>query len=389
VTAGTVAARSNGELRTSAARIWAIAWREMRELMRDPVRLAVALLGPMILLAIFGYGITFDIENLSFAVFDRDQSRQSRDLVESFSGSRYFQQQTALRSEAEMDQRLRAGSLRMAISIPPGFGRDLLDGRKPEVAFFLDGALPFRAETTRGYVQGIVRSYAEDLARRTYGSVPRLELLKVEPRFRYNQDFRSVFALTPGVLMLLLIVFPAMLTALGVVREREIGSITNLYASPATIGEFLLGKQAPYIVLGFASFLTLVVLAGVLFGVPVKGAAAALALAALLYVFAATALGILISTIVHTQVAAIIGTTILTIVPGSIFSGFIYPAAALEGPGRVMGMGFPSLWFQNVSLGTFAKARDFVDFQAEYLILFAFGLGFLLAARLLLRKQEA
>ncbi|MBY9027928.1 ABC transporter ATP-binding protein/permease, partial [Pseudomonas fluorescens] len=138
----------------------------------------------------------------------------------------------------------------MAISIPPGFGRDLLNELKPEVAFFLDGALPFRAETTRGYVQGIVRSYAENLARGTYGSVPRLELLKVEPRFRYNQDFRSVFALTPGVLMLLLIVFPAMLTALGVVREREIGSITNLYASPATIGEFLLGKQAPYVVLG-------------------------------------------------------------------------------------------------------------------------------------------
>lgn len=389
VTADTVTARSNDELRTSMARIWAIAWREMRELMRDPVRLAVALLGPMILLAIFGYGITFDIENLSFAVLDRDQSRQSRDLVESFSGSRYFQQQTALQSEAEMDQRLRAGSLRMAIIIPSGFGRDLLDGRKPEVAFFLDGAMPFRAETTRGYVQGIVWSYAEDLARSTYGSVPRLLLLKVEPRFRYNQDFRSVFALTPGVLMIILILFPAMLTALGVVREREIGSIINLYASPATIGEFLLGKQAPYIVLGFASFLTLVVLAGVLFGVPVKGSAAALSLAALLYVFAATALGILISTFVHTQVAAIIGTTILTIVPGSIFSGFIYPAAALEGPGRIMGMGFPSLWFQNVSLGTFAKARDFVDFYPEYLILFAFGLGFLLAARFLLRKQEA
>ncbi|MCR6734111.1 MAG: ribosome-associated ATPase/putative transporter RbbA [Afipia sp.] len=387
VAADTVTARRNDDLRTSAARIWSVARREMLELMRDPVRLAVALLAPLILMMIFSYGITFDVEKLSFAVFDRDQSRQSGELIESFSGSRYFQQQAALWSEAEIDQRLRT-DVRMVISIPPGFGRALLDERKPEVAFFLDGAMPFRAETIRGYVQGIVLSHVTDLARRTSGGVPRPALLKVEPRFRYNQDFRSVFALTPGVVMILLLVFPAMLTALGVVREREIGSISNLYASPATIGEFLLGKQAPYVVLGFTSFLTFVIVAGLLFGVQVKGSAAALALAALLYVFAATALGILVSTFVRTQVAAIIGTTIFTVVPGSIFSGFIYPAAALEGPGRVLGMGFPSLWFQNVSLGTFAKARDFADFYPEYLILFAFGLGFLLAASLLLRKQE-
>ncbi len=377
------------EFRASFARIWAVARREAIELMRDPVRLAVALLGPLILMVILGYGITFDVEKLSFAVFDRDQSRQSRELIESFSNSRYFQQKSALGSEAEMDQRLQAGNLRLAISIPPGFGRDLLDGRKPEVGVFIDGAVPFRAETIRGYGQGIVASFTEELTRRAYGDTRRSTLLKVEPRFRYNQGFRSMFALTPGVVMLLLIIFPAMLTALGVVREREVGSITNLYASPTTVGEFLLGKQLPYILLGFASFITLVMQAGLVFGVPVKGSTAALVLAAALYVFAATAVGILVSTIVRSQVAAIIGTAILTTIPSVIFSGFVYPAAALEGVGRVMGMGFPSVWFQNVSLGTFAKARDFSAFYAEYLMLFAFGLGFLLVASLLLRKQEA
>jgi ribosome-dependent ATPase len=373
----------------SFERIWTIARREVLEVVRDRVRLSFALLGPLILMLAFGYGITFDVESLPYAVFDRDQTAESRQLIEGFAGSRYFRAQPALNSEAEIDRRLRAGELRMALDIPPGFGRDLVSGRKPEVGFFIDGSSPFRAETVRGYVQGITLSYAQDLARRSNGALPAVEPLRIEPRFRYNQDFRSVFALTPGCVMIFLMLFPSMLTALGVVREREIGSISNLSASPASVAEFLLGKQVPYIGLGFASFLSLVLLVALVFGVTVKGSAAGLLLGALLYLFATTALGTLISTVVRTQVAAIIASAIITTIPAINFSGFIYPAAALEQSGRVIGMGFPSLWFQNVSLGTFTKAREFTAFYPEYVILFAFGLAYLVAAALLLRKQEA
>jgi ribosome-dependent ATPase len=375
-------------LLASLRRVWAFAYREMRELTRDRVRIAFALLGPLILLMTFGYGITFDVENLSFAVLDRDQSADSRQLVESFSGSRYFREQPMLQSEADIDRRLRAGDLRLAISIPPGFGRDLLTGHKPEVGFFLDGATPFRAETTRDYVDGIVSAYIQELARRTYGHVPAIASVNVEPRFRYNQDFRSVFALTPGLIMIFMVMFSTMLAALGVVREREIGSINNLYASPASVGEFVLGKQIPYVVAGSVSFLSLVVLAALLFGVTVKGSPIALALGAVLYVFATTALGMLISAFVRTQSAAIVVTAIVSTVPAINFSGYLYPAAALEGTGRWFGMGFPSLWFQNIALGTITKARDFSAFYPEYLVLFAFGVGYLVAASLLLRKQE-
>jgi ribosome-dependent ATPase len=384
-----MAAGRRGNLYTSFARIWAVAWRESLELGRDRVRLAFALLGPLILMINFGYGITFDVENLAFAVFDRDQSAESRQLIESFTSSRYFRERPRLLSEAEIDRRLRAGELRLAINIPPGFGRDLLQGRKPEVGFFLDGANAFRAETARGYVQGIVLSYSQDLARRTYGDVAALVPVRLEPRFRYNQEFRSVFAITPGIIMILLIFIPAMLTALGVVREREIGSISNLHSSPATVGEFLLGKQLPYVALGFASFLSLLALMGLLFAVTVKGSAAALALGALLYVFAGTGLGILVSTLVRTQVAAIIVAAIITTVPALNFSGYLYPAAALEGMGRIFGLGFPSLWFQNISLGALTKGRDFASFYPEYLILFAFGTAYLAGASLILKKQGA
>lgn len=374
---------------TSVAHIWTFARREILEIARDRVRLSFALAGPLILMLAFGYGITFDVENLQFAVFDRDQSIESRRLVENFSGSRYFRKRAALHSEAEIDHRLRAGELRMAIDIPPGFGHELVSGRKPEVALFIDGSSPFRAETIRSYVQGIITSYVQDLARGSSSAPPAFVPARIEPRFRYNQDFRSVFALTPGCVMIFLMLFPSMLTALGVVREREVGSISNLSASPASVAEFLLGKQVPYIALGFASFLSLIMLVALVFGVTVKGSTAALALAALLFIFATTALGTLISTFVRSQVAAIIASAIVTTIPAVNFSGYLYPVAALEHSGRIIGMSFPALWFQNVSLGTFTKARDFAAFYPEYLILFGFGVAYLIAATLVLRKQEA
>ncbi len=377
-----------GSLHASLRRIWAFAYREVRELMRDWVRLSFALVGPLILLLTFGYGITFDVENLSFAVLDRDQSADSRQLIEAFSGSRYFRERPSLASEPEIDRRLRAGDLRLAISIPPGYGRDLLTGRRPEVAFFIDGAMPFRAETTRNYIDGIVLSYVKDLARRTSGSVPSFAAVSIEPRFRYNQDFRSAFALTPGLIMIFLVLFSTMLAALGVVRERELGSITNLYASPASVGEFLIGKQFPYIITGFVSFLSLMVLAGIVFGVVVKGSILALLLGAALYAFAITALGILISVFVRSQVAAIVVAAIVSTVPAINFSGYLYPTAGLDSSGRFIGMSFPSLWFQNIGLGTITKARGFDAFYPEYLVLFAFGCAYLTAASLLLRKQD-
>jgi ribosome-dependent ATPase len=376
-------------LAASLRRIWAFTQREAVEVMRDPIRLAFALLGPLLLTMAFGYGISFDIENLRYAVLDRDQSYESRLFLEQFSHSRYFIERPPLGDEFEIDRRLRSGELRFAADIPPGFGRDLLQGRQPQISFWLDGGNAFPAETARAYIQGAVLTYAADRFRRLNGRDPQLLPINVEPRFRYNQDFRSVFAITPGTIMLLLVVFPAMLTALGVVREKEMGSITNVYASPATVGEYLIGKQLPYIVIGFVSFVSLVVLAASVLGVVPKGSVLALSIAALIYVFSATAFGLLISAFVSTQVAAIFGTAILTAMTAAHYSGFLFPASTLEGPARVMGLSFPALWFQTVSLGVFAKGLGASEFILEIAVLFAFGVVFLLLARLSVRKQGA
>jgi ribosome-dependent ATPase len=375
-------------LRRWWGRMWAFARREFTELWRDPMRLTFALLGPIVLLCSAAWSVSFDVENIRYAVLDRDQSADSRQFLEHFSGSRYFSAAAPLRTTADIDALLRAGEVKLVMDIPPRFGQDLLAGRQPEIGFFIDGAQPFTAENIRGYIAGIMLEYVAALQR----AQPQPEALALpiilQPRFTYNQAFRSIYAVTPGILMLALILIPSMLTALGVVREKEMGSITNLYASPATVGQYLLGKQLPYVGLAMLSYGSLVLLCVGVLGVPLKGGFFSLSLGALAFVLAATALGLLVSTFVHSQVAAIFGAAILCLIPAVSFSGLLYPISTLAGGGYWVAVGFPASWFQLISLGAFTKGLDWRSFGTMYVALIAFALGYLALARLLLRKQE-
>ncbi len=371
------------------SRIWAFAVRESYELLRDRIRLSFALIGPIILALTFGYGISFDVEDVRFAVLDRDQSADTRQLIDAFAASPYFALRPPAHSDREAERRMQSGELNMLISFPPGFGHDALAGRQPEVGLFVDGSLPFRAETAQGYVQRVLLQYYQAQQREAPMATPADLPIRIESRFRYNQDFKSVFALMPGTLMIIMAMIPAMIAAIGIVREREMGSISNLYTSPAWVEEFLLGKQIPYVILSFVSFLTLVLLAVFHFGLTIKGSTVGLLLAGLLYVFATTAFGILVSSFTRTQVAALIATAILTQVPVLSFSGFLSPAAALDGGEAVVGHVFPAIYFQNISVGSFAKARNMSDMVTDYLGLIILGVIYLVLARLSLRKQEA
>jgi ribosome-dependent ATPase len=370
-------------------RLWAYARRETLEILRDPIRLTFSFLGPLILMLTVGYGISFDVEHLAFGAFDQDQSTESRELLENFSGSRYFTEHREVASETELDQRLKSGELKVALEIPPNFGKNFLADKQPEVSAWLDGAMPFRAETASGYVQGLAQSYLADQAAR--GHLPQLQALpvNVEERFRYNQAFKSVYQTIPSTIMLVLILIPAMMTAVGVAREKETGSIANFRSTPITGIEFLLGKQLPYVAIGLASFVTLLLTAIYLFGVPVKGSVATLLAGVLVYIGAATAFGLLVSCFTSTQIAAIFTTTILTLVIGINFSGLLVPFSSLSGVALWVGLGFPSGWFTQISLGTFTKALGFAELWPDLLVLVVFAVGFVAAATLILRKQEA
>ncbi|QFR33409.1 ribosome-associated ATPase/putative transporter RbbA [Ancylobacter sp. TS-1] len=373
--------------RFDPGRLWAYTRREALEIVRDPARLAFALVGPILLLFTFGYGISFDVENLPYAAFDQDRSAQSRQLLESFEGSRYFETHAPITSPDELDTRLKSGELKLAVEIPPNFGRDLLRNLRPEVGVWLDGSMPFRAETTRGYVQGIAQSYLADEELRTTGTSTPVYPFTIETRYRYNQAFKSVNAMVPSVIMLMLVLIPAIMTALGVVKEKETGSITNFQSTPVTRLEFLLGKQLPYIAIAFVSFLTMVVAARLVFDVPVKGSFATLAFGSLVYVIATTAFGLLVSSFVKSQVAAIFATAIIAIIPAVNFSGLLTPVSSLSGGARIMGLSFPSAWYQQVSVGAFTKGLGFGALWPDIAMVFVIALAFIGAAMLALRKQ--
>jgi ribosome-dependent ATPase len=385
-------APSRASRRFDPGRLWAYARRETMELLRDPIRLAFAFVGPLILMLAFGYGITFDVENLKYAAFDQDQTPESRRLLESFSGSRYFSERPPISSAAEVEQRMRSGELAVVVEIPSGFGRDLTNLHSPEAGFWIDGAMPFRGETTKGYVTGLLLRYAQDLAAERLGNNPVSNVyfgsVSIENRFRYNQAFKSVFSMVPSVIVIMLVLIPAIMATISVVREVETGSIANFRSTPISKAEFLLGKQLPYVVVGMLTFILLLLEALVVFHVPIKGSFGALALGALLYVFSTCGFGQLISTFTRTQVAAVFATSVIAIIPTVNFSGLLVPVSSLTGSGRAIGLMFPMAWFQPISVGTFTKGLTYSDLWSYALVLAAFAVGYFIAALLVLRKQE-
>lgn len=372
----------------SPQRLLSYSRREAMELSRDPVRLTLALVGTMILMFIMGYGISMDVNELTYAVLDRDQTTTSESYTTNIAGSRYFVERPPLKDYEELDRRMRSGEISMAIEIPPGFGRDVKRGASPAVGMWIDGSMPTRAETILGYAQGMHYDYLRELNRKA--KTPLSEgLAKVEIRFRYNPDVESIKAMVPAVIPLLLMMIPAMLTALGVVREKELGSICNFYVTPTTRLEFLLGKQLPYVALGLANFLLLSLLAQTIFQVPVKGSYLTLVVAAAIYVACSTGLGLLTSVFMRSQIAAVLGVSILTMLPAIQFSGLIHPVSSLEGWAAWIGRLYPTSHFLIISRGVFSKALGLQDLWGSLGPLIIMAPVLLLLSVLFLRKQEA
>ncbi len=315
----------------SFRRMMAYTIREILELSRDPIRLGYALFGPALLLLVLGFGITTDVDSLTYATLDRDNSFLSRAYLSEVRGSAYFIEQPPIADSADLRNRLKSGAVSATIEIPPGFGRDIKRGRQTEVSVWIDGAMPFRAETIHGYLQGVHQQFLADAAIRGNAAAPPAPPANIETRFRYNQDFDSVYAMVPGAIALQLALIPAILMALAIVREKELGSITNLYVTPVTRLEFLVGKQIPYVALAMIDFVIMFLMAIFIFKVPLKGGFAILALGSLVYVAATTGYGMMVSAFTRTQIAALFGTAILTILPASMFSGMSTPVSSVTG----------------------------------------------------------
>lgn len=371
----------------SFRRLLSYAWRESLELARDPIRATMALLGSIILLFVMGYGITMDVEDLTFAVLDRDQTGLSENYAMSLSGSRYFIEKAPLQSYDEIDQRMRSGDISLAIEIPPNFARDVSRGENVKIGAWIDGAMPSRAETVKGYVQGIHTYWLMQKTLEQSG-YPAKNVVDIETRYRYNPDIKSLPAMAPAIFPLLLLLIPAMLTALSVVREKELGSIVNLYVTPVTRSEFLIGKQIPYVILAMLNYFLMCLMIVMLFDVPIKGSFLTLTFAAFMFSLFATGTGLLASSITKSQIASMFLVMIATLIPIMQFAGIINPVSSLDGFGRWFGEIYPATHMVNISRGVFNKALDFDDLSHSFWVMSMSVPVIMLAAIALLKKQE-
>lgn len=370
-----------------AGRLWALVRREALEMWRDRVRLAFSVLVPPLLMIVYGYGYSFDIEKLPYAALDRDRSPESRAYLRQFAGSRYFEERPSPGTWDVVDRLLQQGDLKVVIEMPPGFGKDLKRGRAPEVAVWIDGTLPFRAEVARAYVQALHAHYLAGLGRQAPARDPP-DPVAVEVRFRYNPTMKTKYAVVPGLFAVVLVIVPALLAGVAIAREKELGSIANLHATPVGRLEFFWGKQVPLVVISLVGLAALTAVGMLVFGVPFRGGFVAYLLGATLYVTATTGVGLVISTVARTQAAGLVAAAIATIIPAFLYSGLIRPVTTLTGVGSVIARVFPAAYFRDVSVGTFTKGLGagalLVDYAALACIIAVLtGVGVLLT-----RKQE-
>jgi ribosome-dependent ATPase len=361
---------------------------EAMQILRDPVRLAFAFGGSALLMLVFGFGITTDVEHIRYATLDNDRTPESQNYLEQFAATGlYFTRTPAVQSDLEALDRLRKDDISLLLEIPPDFGRNFRRGQGPQIMASVDGAMTYRGETVAQYVKGVHGTLLKDRGSEL-GAPPPKYTAPTQSRFVYNPTFESIYSIVPSVPALLLILIPAILMTVSIVREKELGSMINFYVTPTSRLEYLLGKQAPYIAIGMINFLILSALALIVFRVPIKGSFLMLTLCTLLYLIATTGIGMVTSTFTSTQVAAVFVTAILTIQPTIQFAGLLQPVSTLQGGARLIGTIWPTTYYMHSSLGTYTKGLT-PGLMMQDLLVLACTIPILWAVSTIgLRKQE-
>ncbi len=359
-------------------RVWAVAYKEWREILRDRLFFSMAFLVPLLIMLVLGYGLSLDVENIPFAVVDHDRSESSRDYIHRFSDSRYFDFLGYVAHERDLDPLLADSRIRLGLVIPERFQARLQGDRPVAVQALIDGMFPFRAQTTKGYLAAINgqanRELLVDYLARSRGLTPERAMevvnpVRLEQRYLYNQAIKSDWSMASGLMMLVLMVSPAFLTALGVVREKESGSIYNIYASTVTRGEFILGKLIPYVGVSCFNILLLWLVATQLFGAPFKGDPLFFLIASLVYVICTAGVGLLVSILVSTQVAAVLLTMVISFIPSMLYSGLLVPVESMSTNAQIQASLFPPRYFLQIIWGSFLKGLGWQDLWPPVFIL--------------------
>jgi len=357
----------------SIRRIKAVIVKEFREIIRDPAYLGMVFLVPMFIMVIFGYGLTLDVKDVPLGVYDRDNTPLSRRYYQSFANTESFRLVGLFFDDTSMEQAMQLSRIRAWMTIPEGFSRRVYSGQPVEVQILLDGTFPSRAEVSRGYAQAIHAGFLEELAGER-GDKPK-PVIDLHPRIWFNTELQSSYFIVPGLIATLLMFYPALLTTLSIVREKESQAILNIFCSPIARWEFLTGKVLPYWVISLVNFLTIFAAAVLVFKIPYRGSYWLLGVGSAVYVFCTCGIGLLISVLVRTQVSGILITTVLTILPAFIYSGFFVPLSTAEPLARLIGLLVPATYYLDIIRGLFLKGMGWSIHWPNVLTLGVYGLA--------------
>lgn len=363
-------------------RVWAVTYKEWREIFRDRLFFAMSFVLPVGIFLVLGFGISFDVEKISFAVLDQDQSALSRDFLHRFIDSRYFDYKGHVNSDRELMPLLAHSDIRFALIIPPRFQEQLTSGQAASVQSLIDGVFPYRAEVAKAYLTAIIADFnAQSLAAywATTRAMPKPQALalvspvRLVPRYLYNQALRSQWSMSSGLMMLVLMVTPPFLTALGVVREKENGSIYNIYASTISRSEFILGKLLPYLLISGINILVLWLLVMTVFGTPFKGDPLFYSLASVVYIICTAGVGLVVSLLVRTQVAALMLTIVISFVPAILYSGLLVPVESMGAITHTEAHLFPTMYYLRIAWGSFLKGLGATELAFDVLALVVYA----------------
>jgi len=365
--------------------------KEAKEIIRDPVTLGTAVFLPLVLLFIFGYAISLDIDDINLAVYDQDKSQDSIGLIDAFTKSGYFKLNYDLVSLDDADRVLDRGQATIVIIIPPDFSKQILAGRKANIQMLIDGTFSSKALIISNYAAAVVNGYSRHLIEEHLaGTGQEIDApVNVSPRVWYNPPMSSVNYIVPGLFAVLLMAFPPMLTALSIVREKERGTIEQIYVSPIRPFVFVLGKIIPYGAIAFGEML-LILLAGTLwFGIPFEGSVSLLIVMSLIYVLCTVSIGLFVSTITKTQLAAVLLSLIIALMPSFLFSGFLFPITSMPYMLQLYTYVFPARYFNDISRDIFLKGAGIEYLWSNMLSLIIYTIVLFYITSLRFKKKIA
>ena len=363
-------------------RIKAIAKKELIQVWRDPLSLAMAFLMPVMLLFLFGYAITLDVNNLTTLVYDLDKSSFSRELVAQFRESGYFTVVEHVHEHREIDRYLDTGRAQVALSIPEDFSENIRADRKAQFQVIVDGSDSNTATIALGYITAITERYSQSVK-----GIHITPLIDARSRVWYNPELESRNYIIPGLIAVIMAVIAALLTSLTIAREWERGTMEQLISTPVKTPELITGKLIPYFLIGFIDMILSILMTVFVFGVPLKGNVLLLMALSSVFLFGGLSRGILISVAAKSQLVASQFAMVATFLPAFLLSGFMYAISNMPQALQIVTYFIPARYFVTILKGIFLKANTLGFLMFETVLLTVFGLAVFALANMKFKKK--